>query len=195
VAWIGVVGLALTLTGSLEPLIKLGNVVHFVIENWRALTGTLWDGLASLLDVKLSPMSVAFLNGGLFALAIEIASFPRETRSWRWFPVRIVNAGIVVAISWWIAIATVWPDVANVAPLPEPFDWKNWTHKETLVPLLCWSFLTIQTLSIFDADPLLMGRRLFDVAVCVLLILGLNYVATHAELIRNLLGGTLAPVR
>jgi hypothetical protein len=137
-AWIGITGLALTVTGSLEPLIKLGNIVHFVVENWRSLTGFVWNSLFSIFDVKLSPVSIGFLNGGVFAFAIEAASYSRHPtdRSLWWFPIRLINVGIVFVVSWGIAVSTIWPIEAEVAPLPDPFILSNWTKKETLVPLV-----------------------------------------------------------
>lgn len=195
--WFGVIGLSLTLIGTLEPLIKLANVVHFAVENWRALTGIFWNSIASLFDVKLSHTSIALLNGGIFAFAIEIASYPRERiqRSLWWLPLRLFNAAVVAFMSWGIAVAAIWPDMPNVSPLPDPMVLENWKHKDTLVPLLCWSFLGIQTPCVFGVDPVLMARRLLDVAACLLVIFGLNYVATHAELIHGLLGGTLSPLK
>jgi hypothetical protein len=44
----------------------------------------------------------------------------------------------------------------------------------------------------FAADPALMARRLFDILIFVVMVLALDYVAAHAQFIRDFLSGVSA---
>lgn len=71
VGWIvGTVGLAFTLVGLLEPLLKLSNLAHWVVSHWLEVTTVFWHVLLGLLHVAVPnvaafALTVAVFHGGL----------------------------------------------------------------------------------------------------------------------------------
>jgi len=74
--WISPIGLALTISGSLEPLITLAKISKFLISKWQNLLNEVWNKILSIFEIKISILFSEFLSVFIFLSILSITSSP-----------------------------------------------------------------------------------------------------------------------
>lgn len=185
-AWFGILGLSVSIVGTLEPVIQLADFVHFVVEHWHDLTRLLWNSIIGLFGLKADAAVLALLNAGIFCFSLELASFGGEYKISIWSIFLKLFNGIAVAALWlMISILTLTHAKEPLVKLPDPFSIDNWLDRKNWFPLGVWAFASMQITIGFSGNPYLLARRLINIAILCVIIAAFNFVSIYAPIVRE----------
>jgi hypothetical protein len=73
-SYLAVTGAAITLLGSLDPLLQIAGWAKIVVESWRDWTGWVWSWLFSAFGIKMTAFSNVLLTATVFYVIIILTS-------------------------------------------------------------------------------------------------------------------------
>jgi hypothetical protein len=188
-AWFGVLGLAISVLGALEPLIQIAELVRWLVDHWHETTRFIWSSLFSLWSWKVDAKTLATLNAGAFVFFLWLAADrpPEKRRLLLSIPAGVINFVILVGLFFAIQFATVErvaPDLI-LSPPPEPVRPEKWLTEQELPNTVAGFFAGTSLANALTTNQLLMLRRLVDVFILTAGIIGLNYLSIYVPVLRE----------
>jgi hypothetical protein len=189
-AWISIVGLAITVVGSLDPVLQIAGFIRFLAEHWREFSGVVWNSIFGIFGIHANTATLALLNAGCFVLALEIAVTTAPHRPFSVWSVllKLLNGVIVAALFVLIAVGSISGHHAPGDQMPNPAEWSSWLDRKNWLPLAVYVFAFTGLPIGATAEPFAMARRLVDVILFLLVILGFNYIAIYGPAVTDWLG-------
>jgi hypothetical protein len=197
--WVGVLGLAINLLGSLDPIFQLAEWARYLVRHWEYWTREILVPFFAIFRIHLSGIGALTVSMDIFIILVFISSIDFRTdlgtaveqerpattarfqkiAAWAFIIFFFFAEYIVVFIK---KLHDSGVDLNSTEPLPPSFF--NFSVGEVIVVDVC---LAIKALLTFMANPLKVARRFLNSLVLLAVILGLNYISIHSEQIRALL--------
>jgi len=165
-ALVGVIGLAMTLLGALDPLIQIAELAQALVRHWHEAAHYIWSLVFSFWKLNIGPVAAARLTAASFLLAVSISSMrsnagPKSLLVWMWAKL------LVFAMLLFLAILIVGSAESRLSA-------SDSNGNSQTVIYAGWIFAAA-CLVAFLSNPFSMIRRLFDSALMVGVLLALSY--------------------
>ena len=185
-AWIGVIGLSVSIVGAMEPVIQIANFIHYLVAHWHELTAAIWDSALGLFGLHAEAGVAALLNAGAFCFALEISAMtaPRHAPSLKSFALGALNRIVTVVLFYGILLSSFIRLGEPIKSLVDPLTIENWFDRKNWLLFGVWFFAMSFSVGI-GGNPYVLARRLLDVAAFCLIILLFNFIALDGPTLRD----------
>ncbi len=191
-SWFGVLGLAITIVGSLDPLLQLAGIAHYLVEHWHILAQWFWAKIFVLFGIRLNFIQVAALSTATFCWSLLIGivwsrgGFTGDETSMMLrrclhFVVVMTTAILVLSSAANRGRERIIENLNTDRGMPQ----FGYSMFEPIVAVGLLALVTACSAIVIVDNQRVVTRRLVDVAVVVASILALDFIHSHAGVIRS----------